>query len=343
VKKYLLILIIAAAVLLAAQKSEKAPARDDTRDPSAYAHTGGRTGSGIYTKFGTGSFLPGSGGSVNAGTAQQIAYYATTGTAVSGDANFIDTGSEIDAYGSKVCTTANLACGAGGGGTGFPAQTGMLHQLSFSPTTTVGTSDGNTFPSGLWSHLQGTWTVHANIASSNVPPNMALATNTGTAGASASESEDSVAQQWNFSIWNGFSCYCAVETGTGQIVWFGFSSVLYGSLVNLNPNATIWGFRYAAGTDTNWKAYVSTSNVNFTATDTGVAVSGSVFHRFNMARNSLGGIDYYIDDAKVATIASGATGFPGTTNTFMVLEDGLLSNAADRSLFVNSIRGWYRP
>lgn len=130
-KKYLLTLIIAAAVLLAAQKSQKA--RPGEEEPSlnatSYNNTGGKAITGVYTKFGTGLFPPGSGGSVNSGTAGQIAYYATSGIAVSGDANLTDNGSSISAYGSTVCTPGNGACG------GAPTATFMIGAGEF---TTAG-------------------------------------------------------------------------------------------------------------------------------------------------------------------------------------------------------------
>ena len=224
----------------------------------------------------------------------------------------------------------------------FPVQTGTLHQLVFNNTTTVGTNDGNTLPAGLWSTLGGTFTVGSNVAGIGSPAVYNLKTSGGLANASASLAEDAVAQQANFGIWQAYSCYCEAETGGGHIVWMAMSSVLYASTVTDHPNGTIWGFRYSGqAPDTNWQAYVATSNANFTLVDTGVPVAPQAMHGFAMNKNSAGGIDYYIDNVKVATISSGATGFPAAnTNVYAITESGLLINSVNLSLFIQSVRWW---
>lgn len=242
---------------------------------------------------------------------------------------------------TKVATTAFVqsAISGGGGSSGPPAQTGTMHGLVFTNSTTF--SSDNTYPAGFWSHLQGSFTTNANVASNNVPPNYLSTTNTGVAGASSSIAEDAVAQQGNFSIFGAMACYCKIDHNATQIFWLAMSSVLYGSTVAVNPNATMFGFRWAGGTDTNYQAYVSVSNVSFTAVDTGVAPDNN-FHGFFFNRNSTGGIDYWIDNVKVATIGSGATGFPGLVNTYAILETGLLANGTDSGVFFQSVRWWMR-
>jgi hypothetical protein len=226
-----------------------------------------------------------------------------------------------------------------GGSSGVPAQSGTKHFLTFNNSTTLSASSGNNWPGGLWSHLGGAFSVGSNVAGANAPAYFRSATNTGTAGASSSIAEDAVAQQGNIGIFGAYACYCRIGFTSSQIVWMGMSSILYNNLVAINPNGTLFAFRWAQGTDTNWQAYVSTAAATFTATDTGVAADSS-FHQFGIVKNGSGGLDYYIDGTKVVTIASGATGFPGSTNTYAVLETGLLANDTDVTLDFNEVRWW---
>jgi hypothetical protein len=224
---------------------------------------------------------------------------------------------------------------------GFPTPSGTLHVLQFNNSTTLSAGSGNNIPGGMWSQLGGTFSGGSNIANAGTPPYYNLVQTSGLAGAFSSLAEDAIAQQANFGIWQAYSCYCASEQGGAQMTFMGMTSVLYGSLSVLHPNGTTWGFIASNANFANYQGYVSTDNVTFTLLDTGVPLDNLVFHGFAMTKNSLGGIDYYIDGVKTGTIASGATGFPlPGTAVYADLNDGLLINSINLHVRVQSIRWW---
>lgn len=228
-----------------------------------------------------------------------------------------------------------------GGSSGFPAQTaGGEHYISFNNSTTLSSSSGNNWPGGLFSFLGGAMTVQSNVAASSSPPSYKLITSGGTAGLSTSLSEDAVAKQMTFNIMSAYSCYCAISTGGQQEVTFGFSDTLYGALSVQNPNGNLIAFRYTGTTSTHWFAYVSTATATFTSTDTGV-VADTNFHGFQFVHNAANGVDFYIDNVKVATIASGATGFPvNTLAMYMVQQAGLIGASIDLGMFIAYAKWW---
>lgn len=187
--------------------------------------------------------------------------------------------------------------------------TGRLHAIWFNDETTL--SYANTRPalttSSFWSKVGGTFTVFASSSSGGKPACWELAVSSGN----GSIAEDAVAAQGCMALFKGFSALVGLnDLNTGQVFWLGMSSVLYSSLgSNASPAGTVVGFRYKQGTDTHWQAYVGTATGTDTVVDTGVTPDTN-FHSFEFFKNASGGIDFYIDDSKVATIASGATGFP---------------------------------
>jgi hypothetical protein len=108
-KSYLILFLIA-TVLLVAQRERP---RDPAALSSTYSTAGGRSGGSGFTRVGLAGGGGGGGGGANPGTANQIAYYATTGSTVSGDANFTDSGTALSYLGSQVCTASNAACPSG--------------------------------------------------------------------------------------------------------------------------------------------------------------------------------------------------------------------------------------
>ena len=82
-----------------------------------------------------------------------------------------------------------------------------------------------------------------------------------------------------------------------------------------SPNKTTIGFRYSAGTDTNWQAVVCNASVGGgtqTTVDTGVAIDTTNPHIFDFAPNSTGtAINFLIDYQLKVTIS---TNIPPTGN-----------------------------
>jgi hypothetical protein len=206
-------------------------------------------------------------------------------------------------------TGAYSVPGAGGGG-GI-SMTGINHGFWFNNSTSFDAS--NTKPSNggssFWSKQGGTQTVFNSTSIGGKPAYYKLAVSSAN-GSIAEDSASGAQGCWN--IFRGYSAFVGLDdNNSGQVCWLAMSSVLYGSIgANANPNGTLFGFRYVQGTDTHWQAYVGTGTGTFTIVDTGVTPD-TAFHRFEFYRNATGGIDFYIDGSKVATIASSATGFPG--------------------------------
>jgi len=287
--------------------------------------------------------LPGGGNVSNSGTPlnHQIASW-TDATHIQGispsTAGFVLTSNGIASD-----PTFQAASGGGGGtiGTGIPASTGMGHSLAFNNSTTLSASSGNNYPAGMWSHLGGTFTVSTNVASNVTPPFYNSSTPSGSSG-SSSLAEDGVAAQFTFPIWGSYICYCAWQNtlASGSTVWLAMSSTLYAGTATANPNGTIWGFRWVAGTDTNVQAYVGTASGTFTMQDAGVPPDGN-FHEYFMAKNSNGDIDFYIDGTKKTTILHSATGFPGNTAVFEQTNIGTGSTTS-QVLNINYFEAWYQ-
>jgi hypothetical protein len=93
-----------------------------------------------------------------------------------------------------------------------------------------------------------------------------------------------------------------------------------------NPNTSNLAFRFSAGTDTHWMAYASTSNVAFTAVDTGVTPDTVNPHLFEIVPNAtLTSVGYYIDSVLVATIT---TNLPAGTTDLQMFWTGDNKNTA---------------
>ena len=225
--------------------------------------------------------------------------------------------------------------GASAGGIGV---VGTNHHLIFNGSITLDYS--NTAPSQAsstyWSKLSGTFTVNNSGSTGGNPADYSYSVTS----SNGSLSEDAVGAQACFKIFQCYSAFLSLnDSATDQVFFFGFSSVLYGSIgANTNPNGTLIAFRYKRGVDTNWQAYVSTNNTTFTATDTGIAPD-TAFHQFLILKNNSGGLDYYIDGTKVATIASGATGFPAN-NTSMYCVTNINSAANTTAINLQSVQWW---
>jgi hypothetical protein len=349
-KKALILLFIAGCVLLAAQVGRDR--NDRIERTTSYSHTGGKSASG-YTKFGGAGGGGGGGGGVSPGTANQIAFYATTGSTVSGDTRLLDDGSQLKYSGSQVCTAANGACGGGGGGgsvgTGIPTPTGTAHSFIFNNSTAISASSGNNSPGGLWSQLGGAFAVGSNVAGAGTGGAGQLAyyaLATGVGGGNASLAEDAVSQQGTLNLFGMYTFTGSQNsTATDQIVFLGMSTALYGTLNAVHPAGLIFAFRYAGagagGTDTHWNAYVSTDATHFTEVDTGISID-TAQHQWAIAKNGTGGLDYYIDGTKKATIASGSTGFPSgaALNTPVYCVSNIATPSVTHSLFISSIRWW---
>jgi hypothetical protein len=111
----------------------------------------------------------------------------------------------------------------------------------------------------------------------------------------------------NVRYWLGLACWNS--TGTG-----GNTSHMVGTsiLASDTPNKSLEGFRYSAGTDTDFQAVAITAGGAQTTVDTGVAAD-TVIHLFEMTTDSTGTtIYYFIDNVKVATIS---TNLPPPANT----------------------------
>lgn len=112
--------------------------------------------------------------------------------------------------------------------------------------------------------------------------------------------------------------------------WIGVytaTTTLGGALFATNtPNTGYVAFRFCQGTDTTWKAVAGTSNVLQTVVDTGVSFVSSPSTTFNIVPNSTGtSVDYYINGANVATIA---TNLPGGNTPVAIFGTGDNKNAA---------------
>lgn len=227
--------------------------------------------------------------------------------------------------------------GAGGGGAGIGV-VGTIHYFRFNGSTTFDYSNTAPAQSGstYWSKLSGTLSVANSGSSGGNPPDYTYSVTS----SNGSISEDAVSAQCCFKIFQCYSGFVGLnDAATDQVIFLGFSTVLYGSIgANTNPNGTLIAFRFKRGTDTHWMAYVSTNNSTFTATDTGITPDTN-FHQFLILKNSSNGLDYYIDGTKVATIASGATGFP-SNNTAMYCVTNINSAANTTALNINSVQWW---
>jgi hypothetical protein len=99
----------------------------------------------------------------------------------------------------------------------------------------------------------------------------------------------------------------AISGTTASRYWIGctdmaMSSVPTGFFTN-TPAANFIGFRWSAGTDSNYVAVCQTDATHQTVVDTGVAVVANAIHLFEMVPQSGGTtIKFYIDGTLVATI-----------------------------------------
>jgi hypothetical protein len=84
-------------------------------------------------------------------------------------------------------------------------------------------------------------------------------------------------------------------------------------------------------------AYVSTDATHFTAVSTGVTPDAN-FHQWRIVADGSGGWNFYIDNALVASIATGATGMPTSTTT-MAWTLGL-DGAGTVNIYLNSMQWW---
>lgn len=224
----------------------------------------------------------------------------------------VDSGGNVTAAGT--ITASGFVGAASSVGTGIPVPTGTKHEVVFNGSSTLSSSSGNNWPGGGWGTLGGTFAVNTNSSTAGKPPDYQLTSPT-SGGAQLAENQVN-----NWFCMNIFSAYRVVmlnnDTTAGAIWWIGMTAGVGAGAMNVtNPNTTIWGFRYVQGTDTHWQAYVGTSNVAFTATDTGITPDTTLFHEYFVAKNSSGNLDYYIDGTRVATITSGASGFPSANTS----------------------------
>jgi len=200
--------------------------------------------------------------------------------------------------------SAQLPGGGGGGG-----QTGTPHSFVYDGSSTF---DGINMQGGQWSHLGGTFAVDTSGTSSGAP---GCYRQTSASASYSQISEDVVATQVALAIFSRFQCYLAAGVLSGATFWHGLSSGFAGALNAANPAANLVAFRYVDGTDSHWKAYVSTDATHFTVADTGITPDGN-FHQFAIDQDSSGNLLFSIDGTTVATIASGSTGIP-LANTAM--------------------------
>jgi hypothetical protein len=222
---------------------------------------------------------------------------------------------------------------SGGGGISVPM--GIHYCWLFNNSTSVGS--GNTFPSFGWEQFGGSFSVNTNTSSAGKPTYYQMES---SGSFSSVDTLGGAGNMFAFKIWQSHhALFALTSTGaSGQIVWLAMSSGSWSGLNSANPNNTTWGFRWVQGTDTNWQAYVGTGTGTFTKVDTGVAADTN-FHAFYCVLNSTGGIDFYIDNAKVATIASSATGFPSSTTSVSFM---LVVNCSTSSIGVywNNVGVW---
>lgn len=250
-------------------------------------------------------------------------------------------GQVLTSNGPGVAPSWQAGGGGGGGvGSGIPVATGTPHELRWNSSTSFGSTtspDGITYPSGLWSHLGGTFTNVNSGTSGGKPGYYKL---TASSSGTCSVSEDAVAAQCCMNIFQMYVFYGGLEDATsGQIIWLGFSGSLYSGLNVAAPSTTTFGFRFVRGTDTHWQAYVGTGSSTNTLEDTGITPDTS-FHQFAIVKQTNGDLWFYIDGSVVATIAHTATGFPASTTAMYCVQNIGVPGATASAMDMAAARWW---
>jgi hypothetical protein len=255
---------------------------------------------------------------------------STGGISVPGP--YVDSSGSLGTSGQILSSTAVGTSWIANNSPTIAVPVGTLHAYEFNGSATFGA--GNSFPA-MWEHIGGTFAVNSSATSGGAPPNYS---STSAAAGSSYVAEDNIATQACKAIIDQFAHYGALSTTTNGTFWFGFSSVLSGTLGVANPNGSVIGFRYKQGTDTNWQAYVGTATGTFTATDTGVAADTN-WHEWRIIQDSSGNMLFYIDRALKVTMSSAATGMP-SANTGMYCVVQCTASSGTVSHLLNSIRWW---
>lgn len=103
-----------------------------------------------------------------------------------------------------------------------------------------------------------------------------------------------------------YSCRVALSSTTNIRAWVGmgdFNNSISTSFFGTNPNGNMVAFRYVAGVDTHWVAYVGTATATFTAVDTGITPSTSALQELRIDFSANGTVaTFYINGVQVAQI-----------------------------------------
>lgn len=87
-----------------------------------------------------------------------------------------------------------------------------------------------------------------------------------------------------------------------------------------NPNTTFVGFRFSSGVDTNWTLYAGTTNVLFTAVDSGIPVDTTASHTFELnfvpgaGSGALTAVQFIYDGKIINTITTNLPALSTTLN-----------------------------
>jgi hypothetical protein len=237
-------------------------------------------------------------------------------------------GVNLYAEGSMCFSTGGCASGGSGGG-GFGSTAPRYIDMYVQNGAAVPVYNGGEMVPGAVTALGGTQTSVYPTATDNAAVAFSSA-------ATASTSTVIYTQQ-NTSANAGFGGFQAFYRWDHRFMpsnsanvryWMGFTQYNNGSPSPINsgvngnasmatdtPNRPVVGFRYSAGTDTAWQAYVGTTSSLYTAVSTGVAIDLTAPHNFSVIWNGVAYV-FLIDSVQVATIS---TNLPSATalGTFM--------------------------
>ena len=209
---------------------------------------------------------------------------------------------------------------------------GARHGILFNNSTSL---SNDVAPNGFWSHLGGTFAVNNNTSNAGTPANYHLSCSSGF----SSLAEDAVGKECCPAIFTGYSAYLALDgtSNAGSIIWLACTDQLYGSLETASPSGSGIGIRWVKVTDTNFQCCVWAS-ATLSNVDSGVAADTD-FHQFAYFKNVSGGIDFYIDGNKVATIASTDPNFPSGTAGLYVMVN-VNNTGSTFGCYLNNVSWW---